>query len=59
MRVLAIYAINEHIAELMLEAEQSRLARQATARPSIVRRLADAVRAAASRRSPGASPAAA
>ena len=59
MKVLAIYAINEHIAELMIEAEQNRLARQLDRGPSRLARALDALRAAASRLAPasGSSPA--
>lgn len=47
MKVLAIYAINEHIANLHFEAEQARIARRGAPRPSILRRLAGAVRSTA------------
>ena len=47
MKVLAIYAVNEHINQLMVDAHQARIARAASpARPSLVRRLTGAARSA-------------
>ena len=52
MKVLAIYAVNEHINQLMIDAQRARMAREANPRPSLVRRAASAARAAFARRSP-------
>ena len=60
MKVLAIYAVNEHINQLMVDAQQARIARAAApARPSLVRRLAGAARATFVRLTPQATGAAA
>ena len=55
MKVLAIYAVNEHINQLMADAHQARMAKAASSRPSLVRRAAGAVRAAFARPTPQAS----
>lgn len=52
MKVLAIYAINEHIAELMIEAERARLAREAHRGPSLLARTAESLRATIARLAP-------
>ena len=53
MKVLAIYAVNEHINQLMVDAHHARIARAAApVRPSLVRRVARAARAAFVRLSP-------
>jgi hypothetical protein len=57
MKVLAIYAINEHIADLMFEAEQARLARRTPSRPSLLSRASAAARLLVTRLAPSASPA--
>ncbi len=50
MKVLAIYAINQHLAELVEESRQYRLAREARgARPSRLRRTIAAIRSAVAR----------
>jgi hypothetical protein len=49
MKVLAIYAINEHLAGLMIEAQEARLAKLNRQQPSTARRLSDALRSAAAR----------
>ena len=60
MKVLAIYAVNEHINQLMVDAQQARIARAAApVRPSLIRRLAGATRAAFVRLAPQATGAAA
>ena len=60
MKVLAIYAVNEHINQLMVDAHQARIARAAApVRPSLVRRLAGSARAAFVRLTPQATGAAA
>lgn len=46
MNVLAIYAVNEHINQLLIDADRARIARQVARRPSVVSRLAGAVRSA-------------
>ena len=55
MKVLAIYAVNEHINQLLADAQHARMAREASSRPSLVRRAAGAVRAAFVRLTPQAS----
>jgi hypothetical protein len=45
MNVLAIYAVNQHLADLHEEARRARLA-HAAERPSLFSRLANAVRSA-------------
>jgi hypothetical protein len=57
MKVLAIYAINQHIADLMAEAHHARLAAQVERKPSAIRRFATAVRAAVARTTPDTTPA--
>ena len=52
MKVLAIYAVNEHINQLMADAYQARMAREVSRRPSLVRRVASAARAAFVRLTP-------
>ena len=60
MKVLAIYAVNEHINQLMVDAYQARMAREARpGGPSLLRRVANAARAALTGRNPQASGAAA
>lgn len=39
MNVLAIYAVNEHLADLMAEADAERMVRNAKPQPSIIRRI--------------------
>ena len=51
MNVLAIYAVNEHINQLLLDADRARIARQVAKRPSVVSRLAGAARSAFTRSS--------
>jgi N-formylglutamate amidohydrolase len=46
MKVLAIYAVNEHINQLMVDAQQARMARDVNRGPSLLRRVAGAARAA-------------
>jgi hypothetical protein len=58
MNVLAIYAVNQHLADLHEEARQARLV-DSVKRPSIVRRALAAVRSALSAGSAGPSPTAA
>jgi hypothetical protein len=57
MKVLAIYAINQHIADLMAEADNARLARQVERKPSAIRRVLAAIRSAAARPAPDTAPA--
>jgi hypothetical protein len=59
MKVLAIYAVNEHINQLMIDAQQARMAKAANTGPSLVRRIARAARAAFVRLTPQATGAAA
>jgi hypothetical protein len=59
MKVLAIYAVNDHMNQLLLDARQARLAREAHARPSLLSRIAGAARSAVVRLTPEATPAAA
>ncbi len=50
MKVLAIYAINQHLAELVEESRQYRLAKEARGdRPSMFRRALTAIRSAIAR----------
>ena len=58
MKILAIYAINQHLADLYLEADRERLARQVPKGPSAFSRAVAAVRSAFAGRS-GGTPAAA
>jgi hypothetical protein len=61
MHVLAIYAINEHLASLHEEARRNRLAKEAkgASGPSLLRRTVLALRAAFGTDAAGASPTAA
>jgi len=54
MKVLAIYAVNEHINQLLADAQQARMAAAVSSRPSLVRRAAGAARAAFVRLTPAA-----
>jgi hypothetical protein len=58
MNVLAIYAVNQHLADLHEEARQSRLV-AADSRPSLLRRTLAAVRSALGARKADPSPTAA
>ena len=58
MNVLAIYAVNQHLADLHEEARRARLARTVE-RPSLVSRLVNAVRSAFGAGTTDASPSAA
>jgi hypothetical protein len=57
MKVLAMYAIDQHIADLMAEAHNARLAAQVERKPSAIRRVLAAIRSAAARLTPDATPA--
>ena len=46
MKILAIYAINQHLADLYLEAEHERLLRQLPRKPSALRRAVASIRSA-------------
>ena len=59
MKVLAIYAVNEHINQLMIDAQQARMAKAASSRPSMLRRFAGKARATFVRLAPQATGAAA
>jgi hypothetical protein len=59
MNVLAIYAVNEHINQMLLDADQARIARQLPRRPSLASRLAATARIAFTRPLPQARAAAA
>ena len=48
MNVLAIYAVNEHINQMLIDADRARIARQLAPRPSLVSRIAGAARSALS-----------
>lgn len=57
MNAFTPYIVNEHLARLMVEAEEARIARQVSdARPSSPSRLAGALRSLAVRRRPAAEP---
>ena len=58
MNVFAIYAVNQHLADLHEEARQARLV-NSVERPSVVRRLVAAVRSAFSAGTAGSTPTAA
>jgi uncharacterized protein with von Willebrand factor type A (vWA) domain len=60
MSVIAIYAINQHLADLRAEADNERLARLAARperKPSAIRRVLAAIRSAVGRSTPDATPA--
>lgn len=59
MNVLAIYAVNQHLADLNEEARMARLARAADPKPSTLRRIVATVRSAFGSRTVDASPTAA
>jgi hypothetical protein len=51
MNILAVYAINQHLADLQFEADQARLARQVSRKPSALRRAVASIRSAIAGRS--------
>ncbi len=53
MKILAIYAINQHLADLYAQADRERLARQVPKGPSALSRALAAVRSAFAGRSGG------
>jgi hypothetical protein len=59
MKILAIYAINQHLADLYREAEHERLLRQLPRKPSALRRAVASIRSAIAGRSSDPTPAAA